>query len=125
MASVYLQRGEEGRCAQMGGAERVTFTLDQATITKDIARRREAWYARRPSIMRFMRPEPATETPVIAGIPPAESFALSADALEAGQAALQRPDVVVEHTPPGVLRRHKLKSLLVAVAVVGGWFVFL
>ena len=108
----------------MGGAERLKWQLDQAVITKDIARRREAWYARRPSILRFMRPEPVPETPVIAGIKPAEEFALSADALEAGQAALKQPNVVVEQNQPGVLRRHKLKSLLVAVAVVGSWFVF-
>ena len=80
----------------------------------------------RPSILRFLRAEPPPATPVVANIPAAEQFALSTDALEAGRAALKEaPNVIVEQNRTGLLRRHKLKSLLLGVVMIGGWFVWL
>ena len=108
-----------------GGVGRLKWTLDPAAVGRERARISARWHASRPSIMRFFKPEPVAEVPTIAGIPPAEQFALSAEALEAGQAVLQHPPNVVVEKRRGVLRRHQLKSVLIGVVLVGGWFVLL
>lgn len=105
-------------------SSRLRFLLDQCAITEARTRRSEALAASRPSILRFFRPAPPVGTPVVEGIQPANEFPLSADAIEAGRAALTQQDVVIEQRR-GPLRRHTLKSAVVGVVVLGGWFLFL